>query len=122
VKPKAAATVPAKSAERPQLAQVRTVARRKEAPSRMNTPRERPTDPEPIRGSWRIQLGAFSQRSSAEALYRELSGKPALSGHDAVYVPNGSMTRLQVGPFATRAAALEACSSLKLSCFPVEAR
>src|SRR3954454_20871400 len=31
-------------------------------------------------GAWRIQLGAFSQRSSAEALFRKLSGSSALAG------------------------------------------
>src|SRR5206468_9098622 len=35
-------------------------------------------------GAWRIQLGAFSQRGSAEALYRKLSG--ALAGHQPVYI------------------------------------
>src|SRR5206468_11929017 len=69
-------------------------------------------------GGWRIQLGAFSQRGSAEALYRKLSG--ALSGHQAIYVPAGSITRLQVGPYPTRAAAQAACSALKgQACFPV---
>lgn len=75
-----------------------------------------------IRGGWRIQLGAFSQRSAAEALYRRLSGKTALSGRSAIYVPVGSMTRLQVGPFESRSSAMAACTTLGTACFAVPAR
>lgn len=71
-------------------------------------------------GSWRIQLGAFSQRSSAEALYRKLSGKSALAGRQAYYIPAGAVTRLQVGPFESRAAATAACKALGgQACFAV---
>jgi cell division septation protein DedD len=73
-------------------------------------------------GDWRIQLGAFSKRSSAEALYRKLSGNSALSGRRAVYVPAGSVTRLQVGPFESKSAAQSACSALHQACFPVAAK
>ena len=73
-------------------------------------------------GAWRIQLGAFSQRALAQALYQRLSGKPALAGRGPIYIPVGSMTRLQVGPFASRAAAQSACASLGIPCFPVSAR
>ena len=71
----------------------------------------------PATGSWRIQLGAFSQRSSAEALFRKLSGK--LGGRQAYYVPAGAVTRLQVGPFESKAAAAAACSAVGQACFPV---
>ena len=73
-------------------------------------------------GSWRIQLGAFSQKSSAEALFRKLSSAAPVAGHPAFYVPAGAVTRLQVGGFASRAAAAAACSSLSAkgqACFPV---
>ena len=73
-------------------------------------------------GSWRIQLGAFSQRSSAEALYKKLSGKAALTGRQAFYVPTGSVTRLQIGPFESKAAAASACRVLGQACFPVPAK
>lgn len=69
---------------------------------------------------WRIQLGAFSQRSSAEALYRRLSS--VFPGSHAVYVAAGAVTRLQVGPYPTRAAAAAACSAVAAkgqACFPV---
>lgn len=74
-------------------------------------------------GKWRIQLGAFSKRSSAEDLYRKLSGSAAISGHLPYYVPAGAVTRLQIGGFANRSAAAAACSALKgRACFPVEGK
>ena len=72
-------------------------------------------------GPWRIQLGAFSQRSSADSLFRKLSDR--LAGKQPFYVAAGAVTRLQVGPYATRAAASAACSSLSgQACFPVPAK
>jgi TPR repeat protein len=71
-------------------------------------------------GSWRIQLGAFGQRSSAEALFRKLSGK--LAGRQAYYIPVGAVTRLQVGPFESKAAAEGVCRSVGQACFPVPAK
>jgi cell division septation protein DedD len=76
-------------------------------------------------GSWRIQLGAFSQRSSAEALYRKLAGTAPVAGHAAIYIPVGSITRLQVGGYASKAAAAAACATLSAKgqpCFPVSAK
>lgn len=70
---------------------------------------------------WRIQLGAFSRRGSAEALFKKLSG--ALAGRQAFYVPAGPVTRLQVGPYPTRDAAVAVCASLHgQACFPVPAK
>ena len=73
-------------------------------------------------GNWRIQLGAFSHRGSAEALYGRLSGKAALSGRRPYYVAAGSVTRLQVGPFESKASAAAACRTLGQACFPVPAK
>jgi uncharacterized protein len=72
----------------------------------------------PATGAWRIQLGAFSQRGSAEALFHKLSG--SLAGRQPFYIPVGNITRLQAGPYPTRAAAQAACNALKgQACFPV---
>ena len=68
-------------------------------------------------GSWRIQLGAFSQRSSAETLFRKLSGK--LPGRQAYYMTAGAVIRLQAGPFESKAAAAAACKAVGQACFPV---
>jgi hypothetical protein len=73
-------------------------------------------------GAWRIQLGAFSQRGNAEALYRKLAGTGALAGRKPFYVAAGPVTRLQVGPFESKAAAEAACKAVASACFPVPAK
>jgi TPR repeat protein len=73
-------------------------------------------------GAWRIQLGAFAQSGSAEALYQRLSGKEALAGRQPFYVAAGAVTRLQVGPFESKSAAQAACRSVGIACFPVPPR
>lgn len=76
-------------------------------------------------GGWRIQLGAFSQRSSAEALFRKLSGSAPVAGRQQFLVAAGTVTRLQVGPYASKGAAAAACNALASRgqpCFPVAAR
>jgi len=85
-------------------------------------PVDKPTAPAlAASGAWRVQLGAFSKRSSAEALFNKLSGK--LAGKQPAYVAAGAVTRLQVGLYPTRAAASAACASLGgQPCFPVAAK
>jgi hypothetical protein len=76
-------------------------------------------------GNWRVQLGAFGQRVSAEALFRKLSAGAPLAGKQSYLVPVGAVTRLQVGPFESRAAAVAACAKLSARgqpCFPVASR
>ena len=71
-----------------------------------------------------VQLGAFSKRSSAEALFAKLSGNGALPGRRSYLIPAGAVTRLQAGPFESRAAAAAACAALSAKgqpCFPVAA-
>ncbi len=97
----------------------------KAPPSRAQPPRNPSTSPTApalaASGAWRVQLGAFSKRSSAEALFNKLSGK--LAGKQPAYVAAGAVTRLQVGPYPTRAAASAACASLGgQPCFPVAAK
>ena len=72
-------------------------------------------------GGWRIQLGAFGNRGSAQALFARLA--PSLGGAQGYYIPIGAMTRLQAGPFASSAAAAQACSRLRPQpCFAVAAK
>ena len=66
-------------------------------------------------GKWRVQLGAFSSRGAAESLYKKLAAKGALIGRQPYYVPVGAITRLQAGPFESRAAASSACRSRRRS-------
>jgi len=85
-------------------------------------PKASPPVTGPVAGNWRIQLGAFSQRGAAEALYHRVAGKAALAGRTPYYVASGAMTRLQVGPFASKGAAASACGALGVPCFPVPAK
>ena len=72
-------------------------------------------------GGWRIQLGAFGQRASAEALFARVRGK--VGARQAYYVPAGKVVRLQIGPYDSRAAAAAGCASLGgQACYPVAAR
>jgi cell division septation protein DedD len=111
--PKPAATRPPRESGSVQVAEAPSKPAAKPAPKPVVQPAR------PATGSWRIQLGAFSQRSSAEAMFRKLSGKGALAGRQAYYIPVGAITRLQVGPFESKAAAAAACSAVGQACFPV---
>jgi len=81
-----------------------------------------PSAPAPLAsGGWRIQLGAFGQRATAEALFAKVRGK--VGGRQAFYVPAGKVVRLQVGPYSSRAVATAACAALGgQACFAVAAR
>jgi uncharacterized protein len=72
----------------------------------------------PATGAWRIQLGAFSTRARAQTLWTSLSAR--LPGASPDYVAAGAVTRLQAGPYATRAAADRACAAVRpAACFAV---
>ena len=118
---KPARTEPAK-AEQPTAAKPQT----KPAPKAAAKPpvKEAAAAPARASGPWRIQLGAFSRRASAEALFTKLSGSGPLAGRQPLYVAAGAVTRLQVGPFASRAEAASACAALSRQgqpCFAVAA-
>ncbi|MEO7602035.1 MAG: SPOR domain-containing protein [Sphingomicrobium sp.] len=91
------------------------------APPATPTPKRAAETARAPSGAWRIQLGAFTRKGAAEALFGRLSGQ--LAGRQAFYVPAGGATRLQVGPYDSRAAAQSACAKLKgQSCFVVAKR
>jgi len=66
-------------------------------------------------GAWRVQLGAFSVAGNAERLWSQLSGRAELAGRQRLLVPAGRVMKLQAGGFASRAAAENACRSLRQS-------
>ncbi len=67
-------------------------------------------------GDWRVQLGAFSDENKAKNLWNRLENSiSALAGMQPYLVKAGGITRLQAGPFATRAQAESMCSSVKAS-------
>lgn len=126
-----ARTAPAKAAPKPVETATAKPAPAKARPKMViasaappkTEPRPAPAASAPLaKGAWRIQLGAFSQKGSAEALYRRVADKPALAGRQAFYIPVGAVTRLQVGPFESKAAAEGACRAVGIACFPVAAK
>jgi cell division septation protein DedD len=87
-------------------------------PSKLSPP-DKPTANAPVRtatpsGSWRVQLGAFSEEGRAQALWDALKKHSGLlSGYQPFMVKAGNVTRLQAGPLASAAAAEKLCNSLK---------
>lgn len=66
--------------------------------------------------NWRAQLGAFSQESSARALWAKLGKKhPSARAH---YVKAGAVTRLQAGNFAARSDAEAFCAKVRTASQP----
>ena len=75
-------------------------------------------------GDWRIQLGAFSQEGRARTLWSSLERQNAgLAGLQPYLVKSGAITKLQAGPFASQAAAKQACDAVTRSgqaCFALK--
>ncbi len=63
---------------------------------------------------WRVQLGAFSSRKLAEAAWARVGtdAGPGTGKAKPIYDAAGPVTKLQLGPYATREAAREACARL----------
>ncbi len=81
------------------------------------TPPPAPASAPAATGKWRIQLGAFSQLSNADALWNRVRSRPELTGHPRLNVKAGAVTKLQAGGFASQAAAQAACAKLKSAGF-----
>ncbi|WP_404333439.1 SPOR domain-containing protein [Sphingomonas sp. MMS12-HWE2-04] len=67
-------------------------------------------------GGWRVQLGAFGDAGNARKLWGQVGGR--FPGRQPYYVKAGSLTKLLVGPYASRSEAAAACSAVK-PCVPV---
>lgn len=74
-------------------------------------------------GPWRIQLGAFGDENNAKKLWNSLEGRMGAFATLQPYLKaSGKVTRLQAGPFASKAAAEAVCSKVKTTgqpCFAV---
>lgn len=67
-------------------------------------------------GSWRVQLGAFGNGDNARKLGLQMA--PKFPGQTVDYVAAGALTKVLVGRYPSRAAAVAACGSVK-PCVPV---
>lgn len=68
------------------------------------------------RGGWKVQLGSFGDPANAHKLWSQVGRR--FGGADVSYVKSGAMTRVLVGPFASKSAAQSACGSIT-PCVPV---
>jgi TPR repeat protein len=65
-------------------------------------------------GAWRIQLGAFGEEANATKLWSSLEGRIAgLASLQPYLKATGNVTRLQAGPFASKASAEAMCAKVK---------
>ena len=86
-----------------------------------------PAPVQPVAGarSWRVQLGAYSQRSMAAEIWADLKAEQGsiVGGAEPIYAENNNgMVRLQLGPFSSRDDASRMCTKLKAvgrNCFVV---
>ncbi len=83
-------------------------------PARPATPP--PPAAAPRDGGWRVQLGAFGDPGNARRLWGQVGGR--FPGRQPYYVKAGTLTKLLVGPFASRAEAAGACGAVR-PCVPV---
>jgi cell division septation protein DedD len=75
------------------------------------------TPPAAANGQWRIQLGAFTVASNADALWNRVRSRPEVSGHPRLMVASGKATKLQAGGYASQDTAQTACSRLSAAGF-----
>jgi len=104
----AGASFAARPAPRPAVVAASPAARPPAAPAAAA-----PRRASAVGGPWRVQLGAFSVRSNAEALWARLSRRAELAGHERLLIASGRVTKLQAGGFATQADAQAACRALQ---------
>ena len=105
--PKPAAQPPAKPPAKPPIAA-------KLPASASSTPAASPAPAvKPASGPWRLQLGAFSVAGNADKMWKQVSGRPELSGKTKSVTTSGRLTLLAAGGFASQADANAACASLK---------
>jgi len=76
-----------------------------------------PPPPSASSGPWRVQLGAFSVASNANALWARVKDRPELAGRGRQNAAAGRVTKLSATGFATREAAQSACSRLTAAGF-----
>ncbi len=62
--------------------------------------------------TWRVQLGAFSQRQLADAALAQVPKTEIGGAVKPIFASDGPVTKLQLGPYPTRDAARSACAKL----------
>ncbi len=117
VRPKPAPTATASRDRTPPPAKVAAKPVPKPLPAPASTPASKAPAAAPATGKWRVQLGAFSGQGNAQAQWAKVRGR--MNGAQASYVRAGSVTRLQAGPYPSKAAAAKACAASGTACVVV---
>jgi TPR repeat protein/cell division septation protein DedD len=116
--------LPASSAQAVSPKPIETAAKAAEpAPKPAAKPAEAKPKPvetaaaKPKPGGWRVQLGAFSKKTQAEAAWTEVKAKQkaVVGSKQPIYEASGEITKLQLGPFANKDAARDACAKIAFS-------
>lgn len=108
------APVPARAPAAPKPAPAKPAPEKPARPAVTPPPATKPAAKPVPTGRWRIQLGAFSQKSRAEQQWKTLSHSvKGLSAHRPAYEQAGAMTRLLAGQLPDRAAAEKLCASVR---------
>ena len=127
------ATVPPVPVERPAAPPVTIVAIPASAPpTSVASPAKAPPKPVQVAVAipkkptgWKVQLGAFSKRAQAEAAWTDVKTKQKqlVAKTSPIYMADGNVTKLQMGPYPSKAAARDACAKIAFSgraCFVTE--
>jgi hypothetical protein len=107
---------------------VETVSKAVEPVQKLAAPAAKPAEPKvkPVEtaaakpakpAGWRVQLGAFSKKTQAEAAWAEVKAKQkaVVGNKQPIYEASGEITKLQLGPFANKDAARDACAKIAFS-------
>lgn len=106
-------TQPTRTANNPP---VRTTPRPTPTPTPTQVATTTPKPPVVRDGGWRLQLGAFGDPGNARKLWGQVGAR--FPGRQVYYVKQGSLTKVLVGPFASRAEAAGSCRGVS-PCVPV---
>ncbi|WP_426166542.1 SPOR domain-containing protein [Sandarakinorhabdus sp. DWP1-3-1] len=79
----------------------------------------------PKPAGWRVQLGAFAKRAQAEVAWTDVATKQKqlVGKQRPIYQADGSVTKLQMGPYKDKTAARDACAKIAFTgraCFVTE--
>ena len=123
-RPKAGEAKPAPQRQPAKPAAVSACAcERRQPKSRAGAARQACTESPPaatgaVSGNWRIQVGAFNNRATAEAAYARLSGNARWPAEARNIFRSASSSACASGR-SLEAAAAAACSAVEVACFPV---
>jgi len=114
----AAPPKPTPAAEPVQVAATAVVAAKPAKPAaKAAPPAAKPATKAATPAAWRVQLGAFSKRTQAEAVWTDVKAKQKtlVANKTPFYEPADGVTKLQLGPFANQQAARDACAKIAFS-------